>query len=542
MARKFLTARQGVAVALTYLMRKKSVALTLIISAFCFQNCSQQVAFETFELSSVAPLCTDLSPEAFAPKVKWDWYSQLPAGDFPEFSQVMATPTVGDLDGDGKPEIVFVSWSVSATDTYSGRGVLRILSGSTGKTVKSVGDLALAPGASTTPLLIDIDGDGKVEIFYSHHERRAMVALNHDGSRRWVYEIPDLPAGVNLHNYRGFSAFDLDKDGKAEIIFGQQAISENSTGQPVQKWKGSEWVSVGYSFAMNLDPSQPGLVRIVSSNGIYDLSGAKVHSLPSASYSAANIDNIPGIELVGTLGGYLRIIDGVTGEVKLNKDLSVYNELQCPGGVGGGPATLGDFDGNIATTEIAVATGRYLTIFDGSGSIVAKFPTQDCSSLSTGISSFDFNGDGKPEILYGDEEYLRVFELVNNELKVVWQTVNPSGTLHEYPVVADVDGNGSSELVVVSNNYAVGGFYAEADQIADREVAKTITGIRVFEPSVANAWMPTRSLWNSFDYNPAFVTDRLRAVSSTSLDSFTSKLFRRNAQLGMFEKQCVSVR
>ena len=140
--------------------------------------------------------------------------------------------------------------------------------------------------------------------------------------------------------------------------------------------------------------------------------------------------------------------------------------------------------------------------------------------------------------LYGDEEYFRIFELKDQSLRVIWKTVNPSGTLNEYPVVADIDGNKTSEILVVSNNYAAANFYGDPGEADDKIVASQITGVRAFEASNKVAWMPTRNVWNSYNYNPALVTDSLRAVSSTPINSFTAKLFRRNVPLFSEEIRC----
>jgi hypothetical protein len=424
-------------------------------------------------------------------------------------------------------------------NSYNGRGILRIVNGATGETIFSEGTPGIAPFASTTPLLIDLDGDGKVEIIYAHYLGKSIIALNFDGSLRWSHEINELAEGEVISNKTGFSAFDMDHDGKAEIIVGHRAFSEDAAKNVVQKWTGQTSSLAGFSYAVNLDPANPRELRVVGRSAVYDSTGKVLFNMPEAMYAAANIDSTPGLELVGTGGGWLRIVDGVSGELKLELDMAVYSELKCPKGIGGGGATLGDFDGNDATVEIAVATGRYLTIFASDGALIAKHATQDCSSLVTGISSFDFNGDGKPEILYGDEEYFRVFEMKNGQLDVVWSTPNPSGTLNEYPVVADIDGNGSSELLVVSNNYAAKGFYKDEGEAVDGEAALQITGVRAFESGNASPWMQTRALWNSWNYNPSQVSDNLQSVAQTSADNFTSRLFRRNAQMTKFETRCV---
>lgn len=491
---------------------------------------------EKIDEASTAAACTELTAEDFKPKLKWDWAALLDltkAENYPDYLQVMASPVVGDLNADGVPEVVFVTWG--RTFGYQAYGVLRIVDGSSGRTIRSIGEDAVAPFGSTTPLLIDIDGDGKVEIVYAHHTGTKLVALNYDGSTRWIFDT----AGYVIKNYRGFSAIDSDRNGKAEIILGSISVTEDAHKQPVKVWQAEVQQLPGYSYAVSLNPAQPQEVSFVTYSGVFDKTGKQLYPTHGAIYAAGNLDGRGGLELVGTSQGWLRIVDGVTGERKLDLNLDIYNELKCSKGIGGGPATLGDFDGRPETTEIAVATGRYLIIMNAAGELMSKYPTQDCSSLVTGISSFDFNGDGKPEILYGDEEYFRVFEMRNGQLEVVFSTPNPSGTLHEYPVVADIDGNKSSEILVVANNYAAANFYKDPGEIEHAEIAKTITGIRAFESNGRTKWMPTRSLWNSYDYNPALVTESLRSVSSTPFESFTARIFRRNAQLGQFEKMCV---
>ncbi|MDC0980488.1 VCBS repeat-containing protein, partial [Bdellovibrionales bacterium] len=139
-------------------------------------------------------------------KLSYHWSGSV---DFPEYNQIMSTPTVGDISGDGIPEIAFITFK-DGDRYYRGEGVLRVLDGETKKEIFSVGD-DLAPKVST-PLLIDIDGDGFGEIIYPHKDNRSVVALNHDGTLRWKV------TETNGEGWGGASAFDFNEDGQSEII------------------------------------------------------------------------------------------------------------------------------------------------------------------------------------------------------------------------------------------------------------------------------------------------------------------------------------
>ena len=65
-----------------------------------------------------------------------------------------------------------------------------------------------------------------------------------------------------------------------------------------------------------------------------------------------------------------------------------------------------------------------------------------------------------------------------------------NGTLYEYPVIADVDGDGSTEIVLSSNNYAYSGW----------------TGITVIG-DVTSTWAPARPIWNQFNYHITNIED-----------------------------------
>ena len=71
-----------------------------------------------------------------------------------------------------------------------------------------------------------------------------------------------------------------------------------------------------------------------------------------------------------------------------------------------------------------------------------------------GGTAFDFIGGGKAQAIYADEYNVWVFDDMGEALM---NTPHLSGTIIEYPVVADIDNDGSSEILVVSNTLLHGG-------------------------------------------------------------------------------------
>ncbi len=526
------------------------VGLTTL-TALAFQNCSR-VAFSELvlveaskapQLPEVAPACRLMTAEAVKPQLLYSWNYQTDID--PTFKQVMASPVVGDLDGDKIPEIGFVSYQDGA---YTGKGVLRILNGRTGASKFSIHSPEISPYASTAPLFADIDRDGKAEIFYLHYLGKKVIALNSDGSLRWEQPLDFTGTSLTYLSacMEGFSAADLDGDGQAEIIAGSWIIKENASKIPTIQTRLADVSTSCHGYAANLsaDPQAP--MRILGRSGVFNLNGQYLfrYEIAGIPASADIRPDIPGIEVVVSGNGYLSIYNGNTGEALAMNKLSEHSELICRldangnGVVGGGQATIGDFDGDSTNLEIAVATGKSLTIFNSKGEKIAGSVTQDCSSLSTGLTSFDFNGDGKPEIIYADEQYVRIYEMDGSKnLKVIWQEINPSGTLREYPVVADVTGDGYANLVVVSNNMWVdtNSVYQTADQ---KDLARNVTGLRVFSPQVAKSWMPTRPVWNQHAYMASNVTDELVATNNTFFNGAASLIFKRNIQKGLFQEVC----
>src|SRR3954464_6642622 len=124
---------------------------------------------------------------------------------------------------------------------------------------------------------------------------------------------------------------------------------------------------------------------------------------------------------------------------------------------GGGPPTIGDFD-NDGFPEVGIAGATRFRVFDfdcknggaGCEGPVARWSqrSQDSSSRQTAASIFDFDGDGKAEAIYADECFLRVYDGTSGD--VLFSSYRTSGTWLENPVVADVDKDDNTEIVVNS--------------------------------------------------------------------------------------------
>jgi hypothetical protein len=124
----------------------------------------------------------------------------------------------------------------------------------------------------------------------------------------------------------------------------------------------------------------------------------------------------------------------------------------------GGPPTIGDYNKD-GTPDIAVADGTFFRVFDlkcagmpaGCAGDYVRWaePSQDKTSGETGSTTFDFEADGRPEAIYADECFLRVYDGPSGA--VLFSAWRSSCTWWEYPVAADVNKDTHTKIVVNSN-------------------------------------------------------------------------------------------
>lgn len=539
------------------------ILLSFLTSTLFFQNCSR-TNFKSLDakinsdgLSPIdpagSPICASASSAELAPKLLYSWNENKLNDAYVDYNQVSSIAVVGQIDSDPQSEIIFSAFNKNVYGSFkSGPAVLRALDGKTGATQFTVGPaslgpdgLTIAPIGATTPVLADLDGDGKKEIVYINSDKKSLIALNGDGSFRWKKQI--VPAASDLFIFSMLGVSDVNHNGKAEILFGQTVIEENTSNVPgvlfSLYYSNTPNEGISRTMAASLNPNNPNDISIIDPNfGVSNSLGQLQYLFPSnfkGALAVGDIDpDVPGVEIVSVGNGYVGILNGITGQLIREKNLPLGatpgRETNGDLKVGGGAPTIGSFDGNPAHVEIAFAIRNKLVIYDKDLNLVSEYTTQDDSSV-TGITSFDFNGDGKPEIIYADEEYLRIFELdQNRQLQVVQKIVNPSLSAFEYPVVADVNDDGSAELVVVSNfmyNTALS-FYNDPGEASDKALGASTTGVRVFTSAQAQAWMPADATWNQYDFNASMLNSNGVLQSKTDTTGSLSKIFRINTYRG----------
>lgn len=112
--------------------------------------------------------------------------------------------SVGDINGDGQPEVVVLGNECVRAWTHTGTLIFdRNLSG-------------LFPNEQwainmATPILADVDGDGSIDIVF--HQDKLIYALHNDGT-----DVKGYPLSAPAHISNGVCVSDMDSDGKNEII------------------------------------------------------------------------------------------------------------------------------------------------------------------------------------------------------------------------------------------------------------------------------------------------------------------------------------
>jgi choice-of-anchor A domain-containing protein len=388
----------------------------------------------------------------FEPELEWAWSGSTV---MPSHNQVMMTPVVVDVNRDGTPDVVFNTF---AGDQYTTNGVLRAISGDDGHDLWAVTNPAqrVNPGANIAAG--DIDNDGLVDICTVGQNSYELLCFESTGALKFR-------ARTSQAAYYGAPAFaDLDGNGTTEIIVASDVFNSQGT----LLW--TRGAPAPFPFAADID--QDGKQEVIIGGSVYFANGAlKCSGGPQGSFSAVgNFDSDPSGEIVLVNDGVVSVID--------DNCVKLWS-TPIPGGGGGAP-NVADFD-NDGQPEIGVAGRSFYAVFETSGGVKWKSSTQDFSSQVTGSSTFDFEGDGRAEVIYGDEVRLRIYDGATGAVR--FDVPHASGTIYENPVIVDVDGDNNAEIVMPANNFAFSG----------------PTGIRVFRDK-KDGWVNTRRIWNQHAY------------------------------------------
>ncbi len=434
-----------------------------------------------------------------------------------------STPALGDINGDGRPDIVAHAqggglWAFGYNAALGAFAPLWRATHQDGGISTALADVSRWSG----PSLFDLDDDAVPEIL--------MEAMVFNAQGRLLGEARQAELRFNGTGPIPVAA-DVDRDGFLELV----------TGRAVYDFEGGDWVPKAASVT---DGGFDGLVAL-GDFGAFDPDGGAA----DAAYPEVVVVN--GQVRVRTLDGrdvFPAQLVPPAGVMRAN------GAVESPAGGGGGAPTVGDFDGD-GRAEFAEAGGRAYTVFDfdclGSNQVCTEdsncatgehcpvagrcsrsstpcsqaaecpggedcfvlypqpgrcglegggvqevdggvepdagracqtrsncrseefcYPdgpglrhcvplgcqghgilwtqvSQDLSSNRTASSIFDFEADGRVEAVYSDECYTRVYD--GRSGAVLFSQMRTSCTWYENPVIADVDGDLRSEIVIGSN-------------------------------------------------------------------------------------------
>ncbi|MEM7246954.1 MAG: VCBS repeat-containing protein [Acidobacteriota bacterium] len=281
----------------------------------------------------------------------------------------------------------------------------------------------------------DLDGDGRVEIVAADH--RGFEVREHDGAPAWTASWPSLEV-----NMPALGIADLNQDGVPELYRGPnvRSVDDSLVWSDPLAGVGGRAVT---TLVADLLPDSPGL-ELLAGRHCYRADGSRAWTAPVDDHGAASIGDIDGDgdpEIA-------MIVAGDPGEVVLLDHLGArLGGLEHPDSGEPRPLFFFDVEGD-GISELLLTYANEIRLFDWDGATLIprwSLATNDRSCCG-GATSFDFEGDGAPELLYQDEDAWHVVEGRSGR-RLFWSAM-PSSTWHERPLVANLDADPQAEIVI----------------------------------------------------------------------------------------------
>jgi len=435
------------------------------------------------------------APGVYFPVEQCAWAGP-PEGDaFPANVNVLATPMVATFGAAGAPSIVFTSYN--GTDQGSaaciGRddrsfGVIRVIDG---RTCAPQATIAAPTVLATAALAIgDLGGADATPEIVAARTHGGLVAFTRGAAGWEVLWQTASTLGDGFCDWSGPAIHDLDDDGEPEVIF-YGAVYDGQTGEAIDETidPSVDSTNVGY-IPVVADVDGDGVPELVTGQQLYSwdkearrwvdkhvLRGTlgQVAVGDFGTYPATGQDDRARLDGVAEVA---LVFQGMARVFNLaGREVFTASLTSLDGAVGeGGPPVIADFDGD-GRVELGVATGTSYNVLDpdcalrpGGGAPDAAVCASGASNgvlwtsaaqgvipsaphgTMAGAAAFDFDGDGKAEVVYGDLCFTRIYDGTTGVVRA--SRARTSCTFHENPVVADSDGDLHAELITTSSSTA----------------------------------------------------------------------------------------
>ena len=379
------------------------------------------------------------------------WQADLPA---PSNSH----PAVGDLDGDGLPEVVVTTGGDGEARAYQGK---LVAFDHNGKLIWAFAFADFYPkdgygdGGISSPTLCDVEGDGKSEVIVGGWDQHIYL-LNSNGTPRWYnLNFGNTPAGPGFFSWdttwSTAACADLNGDGSKEIIIGADI-----TGGGVLP-DGTRTQDGGFLYVFDKDGNV--------------LARRFVDETVMSSPAIGDLDNDGQLEIVVGTGFYWWLVEGGRQpRVYAFSTRNVFNnslDYRDPGKLPDLPGwpqntahpsysspALADLDGDqdleivMSAGDLFKGTGGSSYAWHHTGQAVTGWPLQASGPIMASPVIADVDGDNALEILMPGEtiQVLNACGIVKHTLKIEWPAYFVS------PAVGDTNGDGKADIWVGGGN------------------------------------------------------------------------------------------
>ena len=429
-----------------------------------------------------------------APSIEWFDFTAGAGGGF------ITTMAAGDINNDGVVEIIAPS---NDGNLYVYRGDGQDAGGGT-PVIWSA-----ATGVANEPSIADIDLDGYGEILLL--AENGLFAFEHDGATKWLTDTIFSSGAGGSYGWGGVAVGNLDLDDAPELVVApsqQQAAVVSADGTEVTRF--GPTLGTFPTLPILVDANNDGFPDIVIADDdtiyVYDAFNG-LSLLWSYTYDTSDISPNTGSQTWGAPA--VANLDGDDDPeiviffeekvVALNHDgseLWVYKDNNA-NGFRPSHVTIADVDGD-GEVEIIVAQAlsaglvllnHEIIVLNADGTLLWDEVVRETTSSSSGVATHDFNGDGVWEVLWnGYDDGFLIFNGPDGDRIFNEPRIN-SGTIVDYPSVADVDGDNFAEVLLGDSE---GLWVVGHDEV----------------------WANSRPLWSSNSYHITDLNDDLSVPAS----------------------------